>query len=125
MAAHMQSNGCDGLQGGRVFHLPSTPVIVSLPDHAKHCGWCSLARARVRRDPRPSRRPPMASPPPPGFVGVVENPVAEEKGKFLNRAGCLTLVRAVLSSIPTYFLTVFNLQIWAIKQIDKIRRSFL
>ena len=67
----------------------------------------------------------MASPPPPGFAGVVENPVAEEKGKFLNRAGRLTLVRAVLSSIPTYFLTVFNLQKWAIKQIDKIRRSFL
>ena len=67
----------------------------------------------------------MASPPPPGFAGVVENPVAEEKGKFLNRAGRLTLVRAVLSSIPTYFLTVFNLQNWAIKQIDKIRRSFL
>ena len=47
------------------------------------------------------------------------------KGKLLNRAGRLTLVRTVLSSIPTYFLTVFNLQKWAIKQIDKIRRSFL
>ena len=34
-------------------------------------------------------------------------------------------MRTVLSSIPTYFLTVFNLQKWAIKQIDKIRRIFL
>ena len=47
------------------------------------------------------------------------------KGKFLNRAGRLTLVRAVLSSIPTYFLTVFAPQKWALKQVDKIRRSFL
>ena len=47
------------------------------------------------------------------------------KGKFLNRAGRLTLVRSVLSSVPTYFLTVFTLQKWAFKQIDKIRRSFL
>ena len=46
-------------------------------------------------------------------------------GKLLNRAGRLILVRTVLSSIPTYFLTVFNMQKWAIKQIDKIRRSFL
>lgn len=47
------------------------------------------------------------------------------KGRFLNRAGRLTLVNSVLSSIPTYFLTVFPLQKWAIKQVDKIRRSFL
>jgi len=47
------------------------------------------------------------------------------KGKFLNRAGRLTLVRSVLSSIPTYFLMVFAPQKWAIRQVDKIRRSFL
>ena len=47
------------------------------------------------------------------------------KGKFLNRAGRLTLVNSVLSSIPVYFLTAFPLQKWAIKQIDKVRRSFL
>jgi len=32
------------------------------------------------------------------------------KGKFLNRGGRLTVLNAVLSSIPTYFLTVFQLQ---------------
>ena len=47
------------------------------------------------------------------------------KGKLLNRAGRLTLVRSVLSSIPTYFLTVFTLQKWATKQVDKLRKSFL
>ena len=29
------------------------------------------------------------------------------KGRWLNRAGCLTLVSSVLSSMPTYHLTVF------------------
>lgn len=46
------------------------------------------------------------------------------KGKFLNRAGRLNLVNMVLSSIPTYHMTVFALKKWAIKKIDKIRRNF-
>jgi hypothetical protein len=47
------------------------------------------------------------------------------KGKMLNRAGRLTLVTTVLSSMPTYHLTVFPLAVWARKKIDKIRRYFL
>jgi hypothetical protein len=46
------------------------------------------------------------------------------KGKWLNRAGRLTLVSSVLSTMPTYHLMVFPLAAWAQKQIDKIRRSF-
>jgi mannosylglycoprotein endo-beta-mannosidase len=47
------------------------------------------------------------------------------KGKFLTKAGRLKLVNSVLTSIPTYFLTVFNLKKWAFKNLDKIRRNFL
>jgi hypothetical protein len=47
------------------------------------------------------------------------------KGKMLNRAGRHTLVTTVLSSMPTYHLTVFPVTVWARKKIDKIRRSFL
>jgi len=47
------------------------------------------------------------------------------KGKMLSRTGRLTLVTTVLSSMPTYHLTVFPLAVWARKMIDKIRRSFL
>lgn len=46
------------------------------------------------------------------------------KGKFLNKAGRLKLVNSVLSSMPTYFLTIFPLKQWAIKKLDHIRRSF-
>jgi hypothetical protein len=47
------------------------------------------------------------------------------KGKFLNRAGRLKLLNASLSSIPTYFLTVFAPKKWFLKRINKIRRGFL
>ena len=35
------------------------------------------------------------------------------------------MVNAVLTSIPVHFLTVFALNKWAIKKIDKLRRGFL
>jgi hypothetical protein len=35
------------------------------------------------------------------------------------------LVRSVLSSIPTHYMTVFKLPKWAASGIDKFRRSFL
>ncbi|CAN6230203.1 unnamed protein product [Urochloa humidicola] len=47
------------------------------------------------------------------------------KGRLLNRAGRLTLVNAVLTSIPVYHMTSFPLSKWAIKKIDRIRRNFL
>ncbi|WVZ93250.1 hypothetical protein U9M48_039246 [Paspalum notatum var. saurae] len=47
------------------------------------------------------------------------------KGKLLNRAGCLTLITSVVSSMPTYHLTIFCLAKWARKKIDKVRHSFL
>ncbi|WVZ56447.1 hypothetical protein U9M48_006975, partial [Paspalum notatum var. saurae] len=47
------------------------------------------------------------------------------KGGLLDKAGRLTLVDSVLSSIPVHFLTIFPLKKWVIKKIDKIWRSFL
>jgi hypothetical protein len=43
------------------------------------------------------------------------------KGRWLNRAGRLMLISSILSSMPTYHLTVFPLTLWARKKIDKIR----
>jgi hypothetical protein len=47
------------------------------------------------------------------------------RGKLLNAAARLALVNSVLSAVPIYMLTVFQLGKWAIKRIDKIRRDFL
>lgn len=35
------------------------------------------------------------------------------------------MLNAVLSALPTYFMMVFKLPKWVIKQIDKIKRKFL
>jgi len=58
-------------------------------------------------------------------IDKVANRLSTWKGSFINRAGRLMLVNSVLSSMPVYFLTVFDLKKWALKKIDKIRRGFL
>ena len=47
------------------------------------------------------------------------------KKNLLSYAGREALVKSVLSAMPTYFLSVFKLPKWAIKEIDKLRCSFL
>jgi hypothetical protein len=39
------------------------------------------------------------------------------KGKLVNKAGRVTLVRSVLTAIPIYFLIVFALRKWALKRM--------
>jgi len=59
------------------------------------------------------------------LIDKVGKKLAVWKGRFLNKSGRLKLVNSVLSALPTYFPTVFKLQKWAIKAIDKFRRGFL
>lgn len=47
------------------------------------------------------------------------------KRRLLDKAGRLKLMNSVLTSVPTYYLTVFEVKKWAIKQIDKLCRNFL
>ena len=47
------------------------------------------------------------------------------KGRLLNNAGRLRLVNSVVASIPVHFLSVFALNKWEIKKIDKVKCSFL
>lgn len=45
--------------------------------------------------------------------------------KNLSIAGRLVLLKAVLSAIPVYHMSVMSLPVWVIKEIDKIRKRFL
>ncbi|XP_020160895.1 uncharacterized protein [Aegilops tauschii subsp. strangulata] len=47
------------------------------------------------------------------------------KGKLLARPGRLALIKSVLTSCATYFLTYFAPNKWATKRMDKICRNFL
>lgn len=47
------------------------------------------------------------------------------KGKLMSMAGRETLFKCVLISQLIYHLTVFPVQKWMLKQIDKMRRNFL
>ena len=47
------------------------------------------------------------------------------KGRLMSRAGRLTLLKAVLSALPVFIMTAHPLSVWAIKQIDKLRRAWL
>ncbi|KAJ4810222.1 RNA-directed DNA polymerase (reverse transcriptase)-related family protein [Rhynchospora pubera] len=55
----------------------------------------------------------------------LENKLAGWKNKLLSRAGRLTLVSSILSTILISFMSVFKLPVWVIKAIDKIRRGFI
>ncbi|KAL6613961.1 hypothetical protein ACP70R_036231 [Stipagrostis hirtigluma subsp. patula] len=59
------------------------------------------------------------------IVNKVANRLPGWKRDLLNYSGRETLVKSVLSAIPTYFMTVLELPAWAIKSIDKYRRGFL
>ncbi|XP_039129471.1 uncharacterized protein LOC120265593 isoform X2 [Dioscorea cayenensis subsp. rotundata] len=47
------------------------------------------------------------------------------KANYLYLGGHLTLMNWVLSSVPSYWMSVFKLPVWVIKEINKIRRDFL
>lgn len=59
------------------------------------------------------------------LIDAVAGKLPMWKGKLLNKHGRLWLVNSVLSAGSIYHMTAFPLKKWAIKCIDKIRRSFL
>ncbi|KAJ4808416.1 RNA-directed DNA polymerase (reverse transcriptase)-related family protein [Rhynchospora pubera] len=60
-----------------------------------------------------------------GLIEKIDKKLAGWKSKLLSRAGRLTLVSSVLSALPIFFMSVFKLPAWVIKEIDKRRRNFL
>jgi mannosylglycoprotein endo-beta-mannosidase len=100
---------CDSIDVAGVmadFQCPVQPFLckyLSLPLHHKHL-------RRVDVEP---------------LIDKIANRLPTWRGRFLNRARRLKLLNSVLSSIPTYFLTVFTPAKWMLKKVNKIRRGFL
>ncbi|KAK3229949.1 hypothetical protein Dsin_001830 [Dipteronia sinensis] len=58
------------------------------------------------------------------LIQRVELRLAPWKKKFLNKGGRLVLIKAVLSSIPTYYMSVFKLPVWVAQKLERIQRNF-
>jgi hypothetical protein len=64
---------------------------------------------------------------------AIWNPILEKlerrlSGKqklYLSKGGRLTLLKSTLSSLPTYFLSLFTIPISVVRKIEKLQRDFL
>ncbi|KAL7188457.1 hypothetical protein ACSBR1_038335 [Camellia fascicularis] len=54
------------------------------------------------------------------IVDRVKGTLASWKRRFLSLAGRLTLIKAVLSSLPVYYLSLFKMPEGVAKELDKI-----
>ncbi|KAK3231407.1 hypothetical protein Dsin_003288 [Dipteronia sinensis] len=59
------------------------------------------------------------------LINRIEKMLAPWKRKFLTKWGRLVLIKAVISSIPNYFLSVFKIPVGVAQRIEKLQRSFL
>jgi hypothetical protein len=59
------------------------------------------------------------------LIQKIANRLPGWKRNFLTYPGRELLVKSVLSTMPTYFLTVFKMPKWGLCKIDRFRRSFL
>ena len=59
------------------------------------------------------------------IVERMERRLAGWKRMYLSKGGRLTLIKSTLSSLPTYFLSLFPIPAAVAKRIDKIQRNFL
>lgn len=59
------------------------------------------------------------------LIGEIHSKFTSCKSWLLSLGGRLMLVNFVLSTIPTYCMSIFKLLSWVIKNIDNIRRDFL
>jgi hypothetical protein len=58
------------------------------------------------------------------LVQKIGNRMPGWKRNLISRPGRETLVKSILSAMPTFFMSVFKLPRWAIIKIDKFRRGF-
>jgi hypothetical protein len=60
-----------------------------------------------------------------GVVEKMEKRLAGWKRLYLSKGGRVTLIKSTLSSIPTYFLSLFPLPMSIARRIEKLQRDFL
>ncbi|KAK3197797.1 hypothetical protein Dsin_021212 [Dipteronia sinensis] len=57
------------------------------------------------------------------LIQRVENRLAPRKKTFLNKGGRLVLIKTMLSSIPTFYMSVFKLLMWVAHKLERLQRN--
>jgi hypothetical protein len=60
-----------------------------------------------------------------GVIEKVERRLASWKKLYLSKGGRVTLIHSTLSSIPTYFLSLFLIPVSVAKKLERLQREFL
>ena len=60
-----------------------------------------------------------------GVVERMEKRLAGWKRLYLSKGGRMTLIKSTLSSIPTYYLSLFPIPMSIARRIEKLQRDFL
>jgi len=60
-----------------------------------------------------------------GVIEKVERRLASWKKLYLSKGGRVTLIHSTLSSIPTYYLSLFPIPMSVAKKLERLQREFL
>jgi hypothetical protein len=60
-----------------------------------------------------------------GVIEKVERRLARWKKLYLSKGGRVTLIHSILSSIPTYYLSLFPIPVSVAKKLERLQREFL
>ena len=55
----------------------------------------------------------------------IKRKLARWKKMYLSKGGRLTLLKITLSSLPTYFLSLFTISTHVVNKIERLQRDFL
>jgi hypothetical protein len=60
-----------------------------------------------------------------GVIEKVERRLTSWKKLYLSKGGRVTLIHSTLSSIPTYYLSLFPIPVSVAKKLERLQREFL